>query len=147
MMSSSFPFALDDSRPVLPLFGDFRQHTAHHAGRGHEAVALAFEDSNLTAPHGLAKPLHILYGHPRVLGTMLNNHRSCDVDIAKADGLPTLKADQEVNRRVGIGRGELPNPVGKPSVIVNLSLTIFFGGLGTGTKGRIASSVGSLSNG
>lgn len=141
VVGSRSPFTLDQGRPVFPLLGNFGQDTTHDTGGGHETVALAFKDSYLAAPHGLAQPLDILHRHASVLAAVLDDHRSGDVHVAESDGLATLKTDQEINGRVGLGRGELPDLVSESSVVVNLPLAFFFGRFGARAEGRIASSV------
>jgi hypothetical protein len=71
---------------------------------------------------------------------VMNDHRSSDVHITEADGLPALQTDQEVNGWVGIRGGELPDSVGKAGIIVLLTLTLFFGRLRTRSKSRITPS-------
>lgn len=146
MGGSRPPFTLDQGRPVLPLLGDFRQNTTHDTGGSHETVAFAFEDSHLAAPHGLAEPLDILHRHASVFAAVLNDHRPGDINVAESDGLTPLKADQQINGWVGVGRGELPDLVSESGVVVNLPLAFVFGRFGTRAEGRIASSVRSLGN-
>lgn len=146
-MAGSRPsFTLDQSRPVFPLLGNLCQDTTHDTGRRHETVTFAFKDSHFAAPHGLAQPLDILHRYASVLAAVLDDHRSGDIHVAKSDGLATLKADQQINGWVGIGRGELPDLVSESSVVVNLPLALFSWRFGARAERRVASSVRSLSN-
>ena len=110
--------------PVLPILGHVHEDRAHDSGTGHQAVALAFEDSHLTALHCLAKPLHVLNRDTSIAGSMVNNNRPGYINIAEADGMSAFQANQEINRRVRSGSGQLPYSMSQPRIIRHLPLLI-----------------------
>jgi hypothetical protein len=141
MADSCSAFALDKDRPVLPLLGNLGQNIAHDTSRCHEAMAFTFKDTDLTAAHRLTKPLDILRWNARVFAAMVDHHRSRDIHVAESNCLATLEAGQQINCRVGVGGGQLPDLVGETSIIVTLSFDFVLWRLCARPESRVTFSV------
>lgn len=83
-------------------------------------MTLAFQHPDLASPHLLRQPLHVFRRHPGIPAAMVEDAGSRDVDVAESDGLTALKADQEVDRRVGMALCELPDTLSEVGIVGEL---------------------------
>lgn len=87
-------------------------------------MAFALEDPDFASTHRLAQPPDVVNRNPSISASVVDDHGSVNVNIAEANRLPTLQADQQVNRWVRIGRRQLPDLVGESVVVVALTFTV-----------------------
>lgn len=87
-------------------------------------MTLAHKDPHFTPSHQLPEPLDVLHRHPRVPAAVVDQHRAVDVDVSEADRLSPLEAHEQVDRRVGVGGGEIPDGLRQTRVVCRLPLLL-----------------------
>lgn len=84
---------VDDASPVFPVARHLRQDITHDLGAGHEAVLLAFQDTDFAFTHQAAEPADVVGRDARVFGAVVDDNGAVDVLVAEADGLLGLETD------------------------------------------------------